>query len=268
MTAHLKPLMLKAVAGAHLALSRKSLPDNVAIYFHELEQWQLPRLEEALSWFADEGYRTVDARDFAAQGRAGEKRLFVSFDDNFLGWHRALPLFDRRDARVTFYLNTAPIRDIAEPGAITAFFARICYGGEDATLSRAEIRELHAAGHTIGCHTHSHPMLSALPRGHWDEEILGCKKKLEELIGAPVRDFSFPFGMKRHFSAELRDYCAAAGFETVATGISGMQYASPRDLLDLHRTSWDFSGSLADNLARLRVHAPWYGGVLGRSAVG
>src|SRR5690606_13836355 len=116
----------------------------------------------------------------------------------------------------------------------------------------------HAAGHTIGCHTHTHPMLPRLPRERWDEEIRRSKEILEELIGCRVRDFSYPFGMRRHFSGALRTYCVGLGFRTIATGISGLQRSGGADPLNLHRTGWRFDLPLHDNIARLRVRSPLY----------
>ena len=268
MTRHFKPFVLNAIANVHLAFFQKELPDTLAVYFHEVEAWQMQKLDEALSFFAREGYRTVRPGDLASPARQGDKRLFLSFDDNFRGWHGILDLLERHDASCTFYLNTGPIRDAADASSIARYFARIRYKGGDTTLSRAEIRDLHAAGHVIGCHTHTHPMLSKLPREQWDAEILRCKTEVEELVGAPAPDFSFPFGMRRHFSPELRDYCARIGFRTIATGISGLQHAARIDPLNIHRTRWCFERSLEDNLARLRVHSPLYAGVTGRCAVG
>ena len=268
MNAHVKPFVLRAITGFHLTFCRRELPDNLAIYFHELEEWQRPALADMLSWLADSGYRSVDAGEFVTAGRAGEKRVFLSFDDNFRGWHAALDLFDRHGATCTFYVNTAPIRDVADASAIRAFFDRIRYSGDDTTLSRREIREIHDAGHTIGCHTHSHPVLAQLPRERWDEEIRAPRDYLAALIDAPVEDFSFPFGMRRHFGAELRDYCAGLGFRTIASGISGLQHVAPPDPLNLHRTGWRLDLPLEDNLARVSIHAPIYGGLMGRSAVG
>lgn len=268
MTLTFKPLLLKAISDVHLAFFQKDLPDTVAIYFHEIETWQVPRLDEALAFFAREGFRTVSPGDLATPAKPGEKRLFVSFDDNFRGWHAILPLLERHRVRCTFYVNTGLMRDVADASSIADYFARIRYGGADTTLSRAEIREMHAAGHNIGCHTHTHPVLSRLPRDRWDAEIVRCKGEVEDLTGAAATDFSFPFGMRRHFSSELRDYCAEVGFRTVATGLSGLQHVSRVDPLSTHRTKWCLDSSLEDNLARLRVHSPFYAGLMGRCPVG
>lgn len=262
-----KPFVLDAIAKVHLTFFQGELPDTVAIYFHEVEPEQRERLDEALSFFVREGYRTILPGELASPGKPGDKRLFLSFDDNFSGWHGILELLERHDTRGTFYLNTGPIRDRADPSTIANYFTRISYGGADTTLSRAEIRDLHAAGHNIGCHTRSHPRLSKLPRDLWDDEILRCKAELEELVGEPVVDFSFPFGMRRHFSPELRDYCAGIGFRTIATGISGLQHSAHVDPLNIHRTLWCLSRPLEDNLARLRVRSSLYAGITGRSAV-
>lgn len=262
----IKPAMLHVISRFHMSFHAGRLPDRLAVYFHELEPWQRPKLAEALSYLVDHGYQAVDAAGFIAPEHVSGKRIFLSFDDNFRGWHHALELFARHGVKCTFYTNTAPIRDLADRETTARYFDRIRYAGDDETLSQNEIREIHAAGHTIGCHTHAHPVLAQLPRNRWDDEIRASRDQLAEMIGAPIVDLSFPFGMRRHFSPALREYCIGLGFRTIATGISGLQHANA-DPYNLHRTSWRFDLSLVDNLRRLSVQAPVYGRLLGRCAV-
>lgn len=262
-----KEYIQHAVAGAHMKWSMRDLPDALAIYFHELEPWQLRRMDELLGYFLDAGYQTVDACDYA-MAAPGQKVLFLSFDDCFRRWHGALDLFARHGVTATFYVNSMPLRDVADRAAIAEYFTRIDYAGDDRTLSTEEVRELHDAGHTIGCHSHSHQVLSALPRNSWSREIGDSKARLEQIIDAPVLDFSFPYGKRRHFSSVLRDYCRSVGFRSVASGLSGMQFMPRDDPFSLHRTGWNFALSLEANIRRLSTHAPLYGRMLGRCAVG
>src|SRR5262245_59339753 len=76
---------------AHAAFLRKPLPDDLAIYFHELEPVHWSEFRGGIGTLLEMGYRPVTPDEFVAPSRGG-KRLFVSFDDNFRNWHRALPL--------------------------------------------------------------------------------------------------------------------------------------------------------------------------------
>lgn len=262
----MKSITLDLVRQTHLQFFSRDLPNRVAIYFHELEREHMPAFREAMEHFRELGYRTCNACEFVGQETAGEKLLFVSFDDNFRNWHTSLDELAECGVTCTFYTNTGPFRDVASSTTIEDYFERIGYAGERRTLSRAEVREIAEAGHTIGCHTHSHRVLSALARKDWHSEIIRSKLILEEIVGSAVVDFSYPFGMRRHFSEELRDYCAEAGFATIATGLSGLQHVAPIDPLSIHRTGWKFELDLADNIANLKIDARFYAGLFGRSA--
>lgn len=263
----MKAQVLNFIRQGHIRFASRDLPAKLAIYFHELDRHQIPAFREALVYFVDQGYRFASPQDFVAGG-AGEKLLFVSFDDNFKGWHEAMGTMEACGATATFYVNSGVFRDVAAPQEISDYFDRIRYFGDRRTLTRDELREIAAKGHTIGCHTHTHPMLAQTPRADWDDEILVSKHVLENILGSSVDDFSFPFGMRRHFSPALRDYCADNGFKTIVTGISGQQHMTRIDPLEIHRSGWKFDLALADNLANLKVDSRLYARLSGRSAVG
>lgn len=263
----MKAQVLNFIRQGHIRFASRDLPTQLAIYFHELDGHQIPAFRETLTYFSDQGYRFASPQEFVSSGME-EKLLFVSFDDNFKGWHEALGTMQTCDATATFYVNSGVFRDAASAQAISGFFDRIRYFGDRQTLSRDELCEISAQGHTIGCHTHTHPMLSLLPQTAWDDEILASKQALEDILGRAVDDFSFPFGMRRHFSPALRKYCSDIGFKTIATGISGQQHMTRIDPLEIHRSGWKFDLTLADNIANLKVDSRLYARLSGRSAVG
>jgi len=263
----MKHFALSALRNSHATLFARDLPERVAIYFHELDAPYKGAFKESLGYFLDRGYRTVCASEFTNPSLSG-KLLFVSFDDNYESWVDAADALDDLGATATFYINSGFMRDKAHPAEIADFFRRIDYHGPGSTLSTDELRDIHARGHRIGCHTHRHRVLAELPRTRWASEIDTSKRVLEDWLGAPVTDFSFPFGMRRHFSEPLRRYCATAGFSTVATGISGMQHLGHNDPLELHRTGWKFHLPLEENILNLRIDGSLYARVTGRSVIG
>lgn len=64
----------------------------------------------------------------------------------------------------------------------------------DLMMTRDQVRQLHAAGMEIGCHTRSHPILARLPEDAARAEINDSKHDLEELTQAEVRYFAYPNG--------------------------------------------------------------------------
>lgn len=64
----------------------------------------------------------------------------------------------------------------------------------DVMMTREQVKELAAAGMTIGAHTHRHPILARTPDAQARAEIAGGREALEQLLGEPVRLFAYPNG--------------------------------------------------------------------------
>ena len=99
-------------------------------------------------------------------------------------------------------------------------------------LNWDELREMTENGVTIGCHTHTHPILSRMPLEKAKEEILNSKKLIEEDLGIQAKHFAFPNGREEDFSEELRDYCREIGFQSVASAVPGKNDASNGNTMD------------------------------------
>ncbi len=66
----------------------------------------------------------------------------------------------------------------------------------------------------IGAHTVTHPLLSVMSQDDQSAEIIGNRKKLEDILGSRVDTFSYPYG---NLAPETVDIVEAAGFETGLT---------------------------------------------------
>ena len=234
----------------------------MAVYFHEVPTAGYDRFCDLIAFFRMKGYVFVDAAGLCAPGEG--KRIFISLDDNYGSWVKLLNLLDDCTITVTFFVNTLPFRDVANSTAINDYFDRIRHDGERISLSTTELQELAAAGHRIGCHSHSHLDLTKLARSSWGDEIDRSKSILEEIIENRIVDFAYPFGMRRHFSRRLRRYCQTHGFETISNAIPGLQYASHRPA-SINRTAWILEEDLDYNLTNLRVDGRAFEKLTGRS---
>lgn len=250
------------VRSAHVALLRRPIAEKLSLYLHSTAGYE-HRLDELLGFLRDRGYAFYGSAEFL---RASGKAVFLSFDDNYRSWMAALPVLERHQARAVFYVNSWPFRDRVGDGEMRAYLGRI-RATEESTLATAELAEIAAAGHGIGAHTHTHPVLTSLPTPQAQEEIRISKEELQSVLQQPVRDFAYPFGMRRHFSRGLRQYCRSIGFDTVANAIPCMQYATSRED-SLHRSPWLLDRSLAENLDNVRTDGRAFQAVTGRSAVG
>jgi peptidoglycan/xylan/chitin deacetylase (PgdA/CDA1 family) len=261
---NLKLMTQTVIRESHRLAATRPLPDQVGIYFHALEERQHSMFAECVEFWKELGYGLANAQEFVRG--CDEKSLYISFDDNHKQWHSALPLFDDLDVKVTFFINSLPIRGRASAGEIEGYFDRIGYHGDRVTLSVEEIQEIAAAGHTIACHSHSHFDLGSLPAPDAHSEILRSKEILEDIVQTPVQDFSYPFGMRRNFTDALRDFCLANGFATVSNAIPGCLYQLPT-AGSINRTPWDFGRTLDYNVANMRIDGRLFERLTGRSAV-
>lgn len=255
------------VRKSHQVMGLKPLPRKLGIYFHALERHDWPAFYNGMSYLKQLGYRSVDALTFATD-TTGDRLMYVSFDDNYRTWYEALSMFEELDITATFFTNTLPFRDIADDTTIADYFDRIAHHGDRTTMTRDELRALHAAGHRIGCHSHSHFQLSQLPSNVWEDEIVACRTRLEEIIGAPVDDFAFPFGMRRHFSDALRDYCRDMGFKTISAATPGLLQTGDIDPMNIPRTRWLLDKPVGDNIVDLQIDGQVFERLTGRSAIG
>ena len=258
----MKRTIQSAIRSLHVSLARP-LPERLGIYFHNLPAEDWTAFRSMVGLFRDLGYKFVNAEELAI-GSSG-KAAYLSFDDNHRSWREALWLFEELEVSVTFYLNTAPLRDRAEPGDIRAYFKRIAEDPDQSMpLSSDEVAELASHGHTIGAHTHSHSALSHLSAAAARAEIDTSRSILAQIIGAPVQHFAYPFGMRRYFTEELRAYCMTTGFRTVANAIPGLQFAGHRPEA-IQRTPWNLRRSSAHNLENLRIDGRLFERFTGRS---
>lgn len=115
--------------------------------------------------------------------------FILTFDDGYRDNHEhLLPLLERFDARaVIFALGDRSLKTNAWDAA---------YGGPaQALMSDDELRACHASGRVeIGSHGLTHAHLTQVDAPTLAREVQESKTLLEEVIGAAVRSFAYPYG--------------------------------------------------------------------------
>jgi peptidoglycan/xylan/chitin deacetylase (PgdA/CDA1 family) len=112
--------------------------------------------------------------------------------------------------------------------------------GDDLMLSREQVREIHASGMEIGCHTRMHPILKRISEDEARGEINDGRSDLEALIQAPIRYFAYPNGVPGDdFDARDVEIVASCGFEAAFSTAWGAA-TRESDCFQLPRfTPWD-----------------------------
>jgi peptidoglycan/xylan/chitin deacetylase (PgdA/CDA1 family) len=132
----------------------------------------------------------------ALVGTAADPQLLLTFDDGGVSAATTIaPLLESRGWRGHFFVVTGRV---GTPGFL----------GADA------VRELHAAGHVVGSHTHTHPDLARLGPAAADDEWRRSRAGLEDLLCAPVTTAAVPGGSYTRETAEL---AFSAGYQQLFT---------------------------------------------------
>lgn len=109
-------------------------------------------------------------------------------------------------------------------------------------LSHTEIAQLADGGLVeVGAHTVTHPVLAAIPLDQQRREITQSKLELEEILGAPVESFAYPYGTKDDYTAETVKLVKKTPFVCACSNFKGVVQpgASLFELPRLVVRDWD-----------------------------
>lgn len=141
------------------------------------------------------------------------KVLTTSYDDGKHEDRRLVALFNQYGIKGTFNVNSG-------------------LEGDSVRIPQAEYRELYK-GHEVACHTVSHPTIGRCPLELVAQEVIEDRKKLESIMGYPVRGLAYPNGSE---SPEIRAMLPALGirYGRVVGNTDG--FAMPEDFLQWKAT--------------------------------
>jgi len=81
-------------------------------------------------------------------------------------------------------------------------------------MAAAHLRQWLAAGQELGAHTRHHVRLPTLDPAACRDEIAGCKAEIEQITGAKVEHFCYPYG---EFTAAHVEQVGQAGYQSATT---------------------------------------------------
>jgi peptidoglycan/xylan/chitin deacetylase (PgdA/CDA1 family) len=88
-----------------------------------------------------------------------------------------------------------------------------------------EVQQLgRSSSATVGAHTVTHSVLSAIAPAAQREELQRSRAQLEAWTGRPVETFSYPFGQRTDYTPETVDLCRQAGFRKAAVNFPGQAH--------------------------------------------
>lgn len=90
-------------------------------------------------------------------------------------------------------------------------------------MTAEELREVAGtSGVELGAHTLTHPVLTAVSESEQREEIDGGRRRLEQMLGTPIRLFSYPYGGYDAFDDATTRLVRESGYTMACTGTGGL----------------------------------------------
>ena len=97
------------------------------------------------------------------------------------------------------------------------------------------VREMCAAGMTMGGHTVNHPSLADETADGQAAEINGVRERLLTELGESPNSFSYPYGGKHQFTETTKSLVAADGYSHAFSFYGGFNTPGATDLYDIRR---------------------------------
>jgi peptidoglycan/xylan/chitin deacetylase (PgdA/CDA1 family) len=181
----------KVAADAATILSKKEVP---ILCYHNIKELKAGDGEMTKTY-------TVSPANFAQQMKAlsdaGYHSILPNQLNDYLVYDVPLPsnpvmitFDDTREEQ--FSIGAAEMKKYGFKGV---FFIMTVSINRPGYMSKEQIKNLSDDGHVVGAHTWDHHMVTKYAGDDWNTQLVKPKAKLEEIIGKPVKDFAYPFGL-------------------------------------------------------------------------
>lgn len=227
--------------------SRRSLP---VLTFHAIDDVRSPvcttpaDFRRSLESLAVGGWRTLtldQALHGHARGRWPARTFMLTFDD---GYRSVLEQAALVIADCGFTATLFVASDLV--GGTMRRYGAPAGTPEGPLLDWAALRVLADAGWTIGAHSRTHAMLTQLPPGEAERELVESKRAIEDRLGCVVDACAYPYGAT---SARLEALAARSYRVSFGTRLAHVTPASRLTSLERIDAYYLRRFSLVDRLA-------------------
>jgi peptidoglycan/xylan/chitin deacetylase (PgdA/CDA1 family) len=139
--------------------------------------------------------------------------VLITIDDGAPSvYTHALPVLHRHRIPAVVFVPAGELGDDDAP---------VGDDGPDARMPRRQVVELARHGLTIGSHAWTHRSLGRMSAAEAHEQAARSRSALEDLVGAPVTAFAYPFGTRADFNDTVAMVLREAGYTTAFTSQHG-----------------------------------------------
>jgi len=162
----------------------------------------------------DEAQRRIRA------GKNHRPSVSITFDDGYaVNCQRALPWLIEQRMPCTYFVTAHNVLH-EEP-----FLHDLADGNRFEANSIEQLRDLDAAGVSIGAHSRTHANLAAIADlNTLYDEVVVARDDLERAIGVEIRHFAFPFGLHANLHVEAFRLAREAGYAGVCSAYGGYNF--------------------------------------------
>ncbi len=195
------------------------------------------------------GWATPTMGELLAEPSRWRGRVAViTFDDGYTDNLAAFDLLRERQMQASCFIVTGSIGEAPQWSS----------NGRPPTtmLDRPQLRALAESGIEIGSHTVKHLRLPALDDAALAGELRDSRTSLEDITGAPVRSFAYPYGA---WDARCAGAVREAGYAGACTTRTGwaLRDGDPYSLRRLTIYNTDDAGSFMRKLAAATNDVSW-----------
>lgn len=202
------------------------------LHYHDVAAHEQDRFAEQLRWLA-RSWRFVSPERFAALLSRAEpvqgRYLLLAFDDGYASNRRVAEEVLKPLGITALFFAVSDFVSIGDRDEARQFIAHHIQPGISAAslpphlynMGWADLEALLEQGHTVGCHTQTHPRLSEISaQGDLEREIIGSADTLARRLGVPIEHFAYTFGDIGSFSPQAFEI-ARRRFRYIYSGLRG-----------------------------------------------
>lgn len=205
------------------------------------------RFLEQMTALRDDGCHVVPLASVAASHAHDHRvRVAITFDDGYRSQEWAAGVLRQFGFPATFFVVPRFLDGEPVPAR---------YWERWGHMDWDEVAALAAQGFDVGAHSATHPDLRTCGGAQLDAEVRGARMLLEERLGRPVLNFSYPHG--RH-DRHVRLAVERAGYQLACTSRYGINQAS-RSSFAVYRTEVSGDDDLLTFRSKLRGKYDWIG---------